>query len=410
MRPRHHSLFDLSFILSFSVLYLVVFPAHAGRWFVEPTASLRGMYDDNVRLETTNILSDQSAQFTLDSRFGYRDELSETKLQVQLDSERFASLEDLDGDDQKLGLESTFRFGLNRFGLTAAYERDGTRNTEQTTTGLIQTRHRRILRTLTPFWEYQISERSSLFANYYHTDVSYDSEAPQVDYLYKGAVLGVSHSLSEAVQLRGQLGYSKFEVDENSTIQKTKSFNVGLFYQLSEKMVWSVSAGQRKTESAFQELTFFPATLSFGFESQSVTSTTSQLDTSLEAIRETGSIKVQLGISEQPSGDGRLLQTSRLALYFKHKISEKLSLGLDLAAYINETGGGLSIDSDDREYFMVKPAVYWRLSEWWSISADYRYRQQEFTSSNSGVAESNAFFISLSYVWPRENDIRWMRL
>ena len=378
--------------------------AFAEKWYFEPTASLTGGYDDNVRLLANHEQSDYSSLLNFDMRFGARTEVSDTKFQVQLDSKRYADadLKDLESDDQKFGVDTNYRSGLNLFALTADYIDDSTSTSEEGTTGNIRTSKRRVLKSIAPIWQRQVTERSVLFASYNFTDVDYE-EGSLTDYWNDSASFGVTHSLTEKTSVQVALATSRFVSDTLfSSEYKSNSVRIGLNHLLSETLTADMTVGFTRTDSDFQ----------LGPIKKSVTDNSLQFDASLAKQFLTTTVKAGIVVSEIPSGEGRLLQTTALNLNIKHKISERLNLLLDMQVYKNETGGGITVASDEREYYSIRPMLQWRATEWWTVTTDYRYRQQEYTNTSrgGGVAESNAIFVTIRYVWPRENMGRWMGL
>jgi hypothetical protein len=106
--------------------------------------------------------------------------------------------------------------------------------------------------------------------------------------------------------------------------------------------------------------------------------------------------------SESAGGDGKLTKSTSLNLALRSEISERTSFNLNTSVRQNESGGGIVDNSRERTYFSFTPKLSWKASPWWTISGSYAYKRSEYTSSDEGPAESNAIYISMEYVWPRE--------
>jgi len=105
-----------------------------------------------------------------------------------------------------------------------------------------------------------------------------------------------------------------------------------------------------------------------------------------------------------------MLRRNSVKLNLKRKLTERVNFSLNNVYYSNETAGGRTISGDERTYFSIEPKLSWRASRWWTITGSYRYRSQEYTESSDGVADSNAVYLNVRYVWPRPSYSRWMEL
>ena len=105
-----------------------------------------------------------------------------------------------------------------------------------------------------------------------------------------------------------------------------------------------------------------------------------------------------------------MLSRNSVSLGFNHKFTERLNFALDTVYTRNETAGGVKNSGDTRTYYSIEPKLSWRASRWWTISGSYRYRAQEYTETDGGVADSNAVYLNVEYVWPRPSYAQWMKL
>lgn len=373
--------------------------AVAEKWYFEPVASLRLSFDDNVRLSPTNEEEDFSTLLVVDSRFGVRTEVTDIKFQLQLDAQRYQDLDDLDTNDIKLGMQTTHQIELDRFGLDLAYESDDSRNTEVESTGLVQTSSQRVLISIAPNWQRQLSERALVFANYNYSDIEYDGTG-RIDYWTDSASLGFSYALSEKTTLQTSVNASRYEAESISSEYQTYGLRAGFNHNFTETFSSGLTVGLTHTESDFL----------VGVTPTSATDNSWQLDASLKKKFQVTDIVASLSVTESPGSQGRLLRNEKLKLSVNRKLSERLAFSVTGTAYRNESAGGIDNTADSRTYYSLEPRLRWKATRWWTVVGSYRYRNQEFTETTNGDAESNALFVTVQYTWPRESLSRWMEL
>lgn len=105
-----------------------------------------------------------------------------------------------------------------------------------------------------------------------------------------------------------------------------------------------------------------------------------------------------------------MLNREGVTLGLKHRINERLEFTLDGIYIENKSAGGIVNAADSRTYYLIEPGLSWRISRWWTVTGSYRYRAQENRETNSGLADSNAFYINLQYIWPRPWSPDWKAL
>ena len=382
-------------LLGSAVSLLIVNQALAGKWYVEPSASVRAGYDDNVRLVTSNEEGAFSTFLNVKVPFGFRTEVSDVSLSAQLNSRRYDGLSNLDTDDQILGLNAAYRSGRNQFGLQGSYKRNSTRTSELETTGLVQTSKRRTGISLSPSWSRALTERLSLQLGYHYNDVSYqDADLTNlVDYRYDKATVGMAYKLSERREFYSNLSASSYDALDAGTEIQTYGFQLGMRFKISESLSANTSASLTHTQSEY---------LATGGGKKRYEQDAFLVDLSLKKSYETLTVEGSLSASETPSSRGRILRKNAVGLSLRKELSQRTTLTLRGNVYENTSASGLDDDSDDRLYYSLEPGLSWRATRWWSIKAAYRFRRQDYTNTSNGAAESNAVFITASYIWPRE--------
>ncbi len=368
----------------------------AESWFFEPSVSLRLGYDDNVRLSVADREDDLIRTMSASAAFGVRTEVSDVAFTLQLDDSDYADLSDLDSSNQALDLSSSFRTERSLLRLNGYYKLDSTNTSELETTGRIgQESKRRVATSLSPSWSYDLTERLSTNLGYSYTDVIYeDAELTDLsDYREESLFATLSYRLSELNQVSATINGSTYEADKTGRENDTRGISLGFTGQLSETLSTSLSVGMQRSSTR---------SLVAGGAVESTSDNSLTLDIGLQKSWERSSLNGTISMGESPSGSGTVLRTNQLGLGYSRQLSPRTTFSVNGSLVQNSSGGGLDDAGDDRLYLSVEPSLSWQASRWWTLSTSYRYRAQEYTGVDSGVAKSNAIFLNTAYTWPHE--------
>ncbi len=356
---------------------------------------MRLRYDDNINLSVDNEDDDLVRYLNADAAFGFRTEVSDVKFTLRLDDSHYRDNSDKDNSGQLLKLDSAYKLNRSLLRLNGAYEVDSTLTSELETTGYVQQNKRRIKKSFSPSWSYDLTERASTQLGYSYSDVSY-KDAEQMglsDYRYDTLYAALTYRLSELSQASVTAVASAYESDRTGLEYDTRGLRFGFASQLSETLSTNLSLGFERSSSKSDV-------------AESTSDTGLTLDLSLQKRWEISSLRGTLSMSESPSGDG-MLHSTKLGIGYSRKLSPRTTLGIDASLVQNSSGGGRSSDGDDRRYVTFEPRLSWKATRWWTLSTSYRYRAQEYTSLDTGIARSNAIFFNVQYTWPRESVKGW---
>jgi hypothetical protein len=379
---------------------LVSSPALAEKWYFEPSVSARLGYSDNVQLSTGSEMETFTSYITADAALGFRTRVSDVSITAKMIDRRFDDYAYLNTNNQFFNLRSSYRSGLNLFGLGADYERESTRTSEFDISGYSNTNKIKITKAISPYYDRTLTERASIRLGGNYTDVTYeDAELTGLsDYTNKSAYTSLNYSLSERTSLQAILSKSLYI--SNSTEFDSTSLQLGINHRLSETLSLNALIGPNYTKSTYIT----------GSTEEEFRDMGKLIDIGLTKKFELGSINASLETSESAGGAGKMTSRTSLKLSLDRKISERTSFALTGTYQQNESGGGRDDPSDDRTYISIEPRINWMATRWWMISGSYRYRQSENTSLDAGPAESNAVYITVRYIWPKESLSRWMEL
>ncbi len=397
----------VSFALFYPLLVGVSFwpcASSAGQWYDEPRVSLQLGYDDNVRFVERNEESSLTQKLSATTALGYRTEVTDVKAKVRADLKYYSQESDLDTDDQYLDLIAEHRSGLNLFGFDGKFIRDTSRTSELETTGRVRKSKRRHSTFLAPSWTRTLDERNSLQLGYTFNRVLYDDsdETGLLDYYSHSARGSLFHDLGELTRLSATFTYTHYKVQDTSSKANDYGLVFGAVHAFSETFNASVAAGGRATTSEVRsEFGNRVSDTNYGF----------LLNASLEKRFERTVLTGRAVRELRPTGSGRLIDSRSVGLDLRHQLSERLTFLLDAKVFRNETNNNSFNQPDDEErtFLTINPRLRWQLTRWWGIAGSYRYRYQKYDDRNDS-AKSNAFFIDLTYQWPRESVARWSEL
>ena len=398
-------------------------PSQAAEWSLEPKISVKGGYNDNIRMTTAKHDSVWEAAVTPAVRFGVAKENQGLFGNADFSVRRFyggsgaESSSELDREDYHLNINSYHRTELNDYAANINVTRDSTLDSELDETGEnISERATRLRIGLGPSWTTTLTERLRLNLAYQYTNVDYSDDPGGRDLIeyHNDTVSGaLIRQFTPVVQATLSASYSRFRPDTDLD-SETTSVQAGISRSFSETLSTSWLAGWRKTRS--------DNTLSVGFcvganpgakfpkckggfpvatgtKTDDDNDTGSVFSADINKLLETGSLNASLSRETIPSGtDGELLDVTALRLTGKHRFTEKLSSRLHLEWISRETivSSTRDADKDNRNFFRINPSVSWRWQREWELTGAYRYARND-QKNLSGTADQNSFYLTLSY-------------
>jgi hypothetical protein len=326
----------------------------------------------------------------------------------------------LDREDYHFKANAYQRTERNDFGANIDITQDSTLDTELTQTGqVIENRATRLSTILNPSWTRMLNERTRLDLEYQFNRVEYSDEVGQnnlVNYDYNTVSASLIRNFTPGTQ--GTLSTSASRYKPKTDLDSdTYAIQAGLTRQHSETLSTSWLAGWRNTRSD----TLVPkgvcvpdASASFpkcppgpplnnpvqtGTDKDKTSNTGATYAASITKTLERGSLGASLTRIATPSGEGELLDTTRLALTGEHRFTELLRSNLIVEYYkrdtiVNASGTGSS-GTNTRNYFRIRPSFTWQWQREWLLSGEYQYAEDE--KSNGDTATQNSVYLTLTY-------------
>ncbi len=372
----------------------------AEQWYVEPRASLQGSYDDNVRLTSDEPISSAAAKLEAEVESGRRTEDSEIGIGAKVLSTQYTDASDLDETDGSLTWSSAYQLGRSRFKLDGTFDYDSTLTSEVATSGYVQVNKRRERVLLSPSWRYALSPRMQLDTSVSFEDVFYEDVKllPLFDYADATTGVTLTYSLSERVQAIARASYNRYDASQVDTQSDTYGIEAGASYLLSESSSVSFLAGLRRASAETPTL--------FGTVESDNTGPLFELKVTKQF--DVAKFNLTADRSLLPSSNGTLLDTTGLAMSLDYPLGAEWKVSFGVDGYRNRSPDG-DVSSYDRDYVSFTPRLEHRLSESLYIDLSYRYRWQKYDSWRDD-AISNAVFLGLQYVLPREPLKKWSLL
>ena len=282
-----------------------------------------------------------------------------------------------DSDDQFLDFRSTYNGERNDFRLLADYDRESVRTAELANaeldteidpedipddeTGLIDGRERRERIRGTARWGYRLSNVSNLEVGVNHLDVSYDDRDPTSTLFdYTDTRFRLSYARSFSPRLSGVItGTARnFNSERLNADQSGVGIQIGVTRDISETTQFRALFGVEDTDIQ----TLLPDAST---SEQNIVG-----NISLVRNLETTRLLVQYRQRIAPSGRGGLTRRDEFNLRFTRLLTERFSAGLGVRAYTRNTLRG---DVAEQDFVQLRGQVNWRISQAFSMQADYRY-------------------------------------
>ena len=364
--------------------------ALAQEWRFEPILRVGGEYDDNATLDTRSDQEVDLSGLLLGARAAiyYTSPASTFFVQPEIQSRNYNDESVFDSDD--FFLRSNFRRRMERstVGFRLNFEDQPVRTGERADTDLeiedpeeipdddtgrvFRSGSRQKLR-VSPYWNYRVSNVSSIGANLYYTSTEYDDvfagtltdfSDTWVELNYRRAVTNVT---TLGILLKGR------RYDSDNTPEDIDGYGLSALIEhaLSEKTQIKAAIGFEDTDEP-------------GFDTDPEATGSVTLTRDLETIR----LIAQYRRSVSGSGAGRVSVRDSINVNFLRRLNEKISAGLGVRAYQSKNVGGAS-SQENRDYVQLRSSFVWYLTRSFVIEADYRYTVSDRGEAFQETANSN---------------------
>ena len=384
----------LSQITRFSILAIVVAAsafsiAEGAEWRLEPVVRVAGDFDDNPFLSIRTDADENASGYIAEGavKVTYAADRSNFTITPRLRSRQYDEDLDLDSDDQFLTMNFATQTISTDFRLRGNYSRESTRTAERADTdfdiedpdeipeddsGRVGIRDRRERLILSPSLLYRLSNVSAISARIDYQDVDYDEAFLDILTDYVDTRLNLTYSRAFSSRNTGIVGatYRTYDTDDNLSSVDGVGFNIGFDRRISQTTRLRARAGLEDTEfvDADNQLAWIA-------------------DISLSRQLETINLLAQYRRSVSASGSGQLGARDSINLNFTRDLNDRFSAGLGARIYSTSAVNETVRDFDDRDYVQLRSQFTWRVSEVFSIEANYRYtvldRESLGESSNS---------------------------
>jgi len=379
-------------ICALLILSLPVNTALAQDWRFEPIIKVGGELDDNATLDSRTDEEVRLEGYLLDLRadINYRSPKSTFFIQPKFLLRRYPNESDFDSDDIFLRSRYVYRGTANTLGFRVNFDRQSVRTAERSDAGLETDDPGEIAdddtgRTLrfgnrdrwriSPFWDYRLSNTSSIGAQLDYVDARYDDVIGDLLVDYTDARVNLNYRRSFSPVTIGVITVTGRQYEAGSGDNKNSIDGVGALvgfeHELTEKVDFRAMIGLEDTDQDGPDM-----------DPEIVGNVT--LVRNLETIR----MFAEYRRSISASGASRLEVRDTINFNFSRRLSEKISAGLGVRAYQTRGKGASQLDSD-RNYIQLQASFAWYLTTYFAIEADYRYTVLDRSGDLAESANSN---------------------
>jgi len=412
--PSHSACLSLSIAIG-SIGWLA--PVNAKELYFQPSVNVQTEYDDNKILRPEGSfsgidLSSYGVIATAGANIGARSDRYNVMLKNQVVVNRYESELDLDSDNFNINLNSNYSLTeKSQVSLDASYLFDTTLTSELdgTGSGLVQGNIRRKQWSVTPTWNYSLSNTQSFQFSYMHLETDYENTPTgnfsnytidnfSTSFQQQWTPLMSSFLSVSAMSFKiPELGSSSanFKISQEIT---EYSVTLGGNYQITPTWMADFNIGSRFSNTEITQ-TILP-------NSPFERTTTSSSDVrglifavGVDKTFEAGKASINFSRSTNPQGQGRLQVRDNIDVHFYHKFTQRIQ-GTLRGSFNDISTSGSVDDGNARTYYDIKPSIKWNIDRQASITAGYRYRSQKFDSRNDG-AVSNSVSLNFNYQWDK---------
>lgn len=384
--------------------------ALAAEWVAEPSVSLRGEYNDNIRLTTAEHDAVWGLILHPKLALSRRTELWDLSATGRVRGAAYEGQDGLNTVDNFLDIAAKRQLERGSLEASAGLAYDTTLQTEflDLDTGLVVNQIDRTRKELRVAGSYILTEATWVEGALGYSTIEYDGGEIYglLDYDYLTPSLTLIHQLDARVKVFTVLSHSRVDYERADQLEsKTDSMQIGGSYDLSERWKLNGSIGARRTSTSNVvpvERPGFEIFYPFIYDLADRESETTGLvyNAALSRSFETGNISLNATRSITPSSTGTDTDTTSVSINADRRFNAKLSGRLAVSYFQSESVGNTRTLAD-RERYRVEPSLSWSLDRDLRLSTGYSYTHVSRGSAGAGTADNNAVFVSLGYYWPR---------
>ena len=372
--------------------------ALAQDWRFEPVVRVGGEYDDNATLDIRTDTEVNLEGFLVDLRADvtYSSATTSFFFQPRALIRNYPDEPDFDSDDYFLRSRFSHEGQSSTIGFRASFDQQAVRTAERAISDLdiddpeeiTDDDSGRILLfgdrskwRISPFWDYRLSNISTIGADIDYFDVRYEDVLAGILTDYTDARLNLNYRRTFSNVHTGLLTVSARRYDTVATLSDITGYGLmaGFERALSEKMSLTAMIGFEDTQQS--GLAIDPEPVGY-----------INLVRNLQTIR----MFAQYRRSVAASGAGRLSIRDSLNLNFRRRLNEKISAGLGVRAYQSRGVGG-AVSIDNRDYVQLQSTFLWYLSTSFVIEASYRYTVSDRSAAIGERSNSNRINLWFTY-------------
>lgn len=364
--------------------------AQAQDWRFEPIFRVGAEYDDNATLAARTDEEVELTGYLIDLRanLNYASQTTEFFIQPRVVLRNYPDESEFDTDDYRLVSRFSRQGQSSEIGFRGRFDRESIRTAERSnvdleiddpdeitedSTGRVFLSGTRNRLRFTPYWNYQLSDVSSVRANVDYFDIGYEDVFAGLLVDYTDARLNASYRRKFSNVNSALVTATARRYDADTSFGAITGYGImaGFDYNLSQKTRLKAMFGFEDAEQS-----------GFQFDPEAVANIT--LTRRLQTIR----MFAQYRRSISGGGAGRVSLRDSFNLNFVRNLSEKIDAGLGVRAY--RTSGTNDLTSiGDRNYVQLQSTFLWYLSKSFAIEAVYRYTINDRDETLGGRANSN---------------------
>lgn len=377
-----------AFTVAVASLAIVMTAGSAGRgeeFGLSADATLQEEYQDNVLFSSTGKKSSWLTTLAPGGRVRFGNDHTSAHASARWEGRMYSTDNDLNAINHLYAAAVEHRRARASAGVSLNLIRDTTLDSELRQTGLVLGRDPRYSGVVGADLGYALSELTRTTWRYRYTETRYTVSA-LVDYVNHGVQWETRRVLSEADQSIGLAVHAAF-LDADPAYRSQEWSATGSYvHPLSERDQVSLTAGGRWTR------------VEAGLPSSAV-ATDAGLVGEASVTRRWEAANVSLAVSKRtnPSGSGRLLDTTRVALHAAYALTDRATATLTADGYRN-VEVVFRDGRTDSTFIRIEPTISWRPGERVTVTAAYTRERQR---RESGRIDANRAMVRLAYEWYR---------
>jgi hypothetical protein len=377
------------------VLVLITSSAYGMEWYWNPEIKVYKEYDDNPTFSSDSKEAVLAEKIESTITTGLRREMKEARLSVGFQDRSYDKNIKSDQEDLIANLVLDQRFQRSVLALETSYSDKKSLSSELEDIGLSRGDVKKNSLSVTPSWNYQLSDSSLVEIRFSDLDVDYESEDGSFSgYSYKSYNLIWQKQIASRWTFFTDLSHQDYSAKDILSDSKTNGLTFGANWSISNTWDADITAGYRISDSEYETaVQITPQITANIITDQKSRGNLFNISTQKEFVN--SNVDLDLSKTLVPDPFGFLNDRDELKLTYTRNHNARVRSKLSYRYYETKAvqNNQTLLTAQDREYQSFNASLSWKLSNSWSLVSRVTVSEQQYVGRDAAMSTQVSFGI-----------------